>query len=135
MASPFDDLDAEMSAIILSAYGETANIMPRRAGTYSAPGTDVDRQPVAALVVLSDNPGLDWLSGARRGSELTGGTRVSVSEAEVWMSKLQAEELGFKLEKGDRITFPSRGTAYNVVAVMVTDMGDVRAMLVREGEG
>jgi hypothetical protein len=133
MASPFDDLDAELSASVLAAYGETASIFPRRGGTYATPGTDHDRQPVSALVVLSDSPGLEWLSGARRGSELTGGTRVGVGEAEMWMSKVQADELGFKLAKGDRVSFPARGTAYSVVAVMVTDMGDVRALLVREG--
>jgi hypothetical protein len=134
MVSPFDDMDTALSAAVLTAYGETAHIAPRRAGTYSAPGADDGRQPVMALVVLSDTPGLEWLSGARRGSELTGGTRVAVSEAEVWMSKAQAEELGFKLAKGDKISFPSRGAAYNVVSVMVTDMGDVRALVVREGE-
>jgi hypothetical protein len=135
MASPFDDLDAELSAMVLTAYGEAASIFPRRGGTYAAPGTDENRQPVKALVVLSDSPGLEWLSGARRGSELVGGTRLNLSEAEMWMSKLQADELGFKLSKGDRIEFPARGTAYSVVSVMTTDMGDVRALLVREGEG
>lgn len=133
MGSPFDDLDAEMSAVILSAYGETANIIPRRAGTYSTPGADADRMPVAALVVLSESPGLEWLSGARRGSDLTGGTRVNVGEAEVWMGKAQADELGFKIVKGDKINFPSRGTTYSVVAVMITDMGDTRLLVVKEG--
>ena len=135
MTSPFDDLDAELSASVLTAYGETANIIPRRSGTYSAPGSDEDRQPVAALVVLSDSPGLEWLSGSRRGSELTGGSRVPISEAEVWMSKAQAAELGFALAKGDRISFPSRGIAYSVVQVRTTQMGDVSALVVREGEG
>jgi hypothetical protein len=134
MASPFDALDAELSAAVLTAYGETALITPRRGTTYAAPGVDTDRPPVSALVVFSESPGLEWLSGARRGSELTGGSRLGVSEAEIWMSKAQADELGFKLAKGDKISFPSRGTAYSVVAVMTTDMGDVRAMIVREGE-
>jgi hypothetical protein len=135
MGSPFDDLDAQLAAEILTAYGETVSIFPRRSGTYATPGSDYDRQPVSALVVLSDSPGLEWLSGARRGSDLVGGTRVNVGETELWMSKAQADELGFKLSKGDRVEFSSRGTAYNVVSVMTTDMGDVRALLVREGEG
>jgi hypothetical protein len=89
--------------------------------------------PVAALVVLSDSPGLEWLSGARRGSDLTGGTRVTVGEAEVWMGKAQADALGFKITKGDKITFPSRCATYSVVAVMTTDMGDTRLLVVKEG--
>jgi hypothetical protein len=134
MGSPFDDLDAELSAAVLTAYGETAIITPRRGTTYAAPGTDQDRQSVSALVVLSDSPGLEWLSGQRRGSELTGGSRLGVSEAEVWMSKAQADEIGFKIAKGDRVSFPARDIAYSVVAVMVTNMGDVRLLIVREGE-
>lgn len=133
MASPFDDLDAELSASVLTAYGEACRIIPRRAGTYSAPGSDADRSPVYALVIFSDTPGLEWLSGARRGSELSGGTRLNVGEAEVWMSRAQADELGFKLSKGDLISFPSRDQKFSVVAVMATQMGDVRLLVVKEG--
>ena len=132
MGSPFEDADAELSAPVLEAFGEPATIRPRRGSQYGSPGADADRLPDQVEVIFSESPGLEWLSGSRRGSDLQGGTRVSVGDAEVWISKAGIDALGYTPAKGDLVSL--RGRAFSVAAApMVSDLGDMRLLLVREG--
>ncbi len=132
MGSPFDEADAELSEAALEAFGEPATIRPRRGGQYGSPGADADRLPDQVEVIFSESPGLEWLSGSRRGSDLQGGTRVSVGDAEVWLSKAGVDGLGYTPAKGDTVSL--RGRRFAVVAApMVSDMGDMRLLLAREG--
>jgi len=131
MGSAFDALDKEISSAINAAFAEPAIYTPRRAGQYAPHVSDADRSPVAVSIVFSESPNLEWLSGARRGSDLQGGSRMVVGDAEAWMSKDQAASLGFTTSKGDRLEF--RGRVFSVTAVYTTDAGDVSLLLVREG--
>lgn len=131
MGSPFDALDAELSSAVVAEFSETCNITPRRTAQYGAPGVDPDRTATPTVAVLSISPGQEVLFG---GDEIRK-RHITVGETECWISKVHADALPFKIQKGDKITFPRTPPLnFSVIeAPLVTDMGDVRLMLAKEG--
>lgn len=134
MSSAFDEMDAALSAAVNEAFAEPATLLPRRDGGQFGPrAADPDRDPTEVQVIFSESPSIEGISGARRGTEMHGGARLSVSDAEAWISAADAAEIGFSIEKGDMLVFVSRSRSFNVSAApMITNMGDVRLLLTRE---
>lgn len=135
MSSAFDEIDAALSVAVNEAFAEPATLMPRRDGGQFGPrAADPDRDPEEVQVIFSESPGVAGIAGNRRGTEMHGGTTLSVSDAEAWISAADAAGLGYSIEKGDMLVFVSRSRSFNVAsAPMITNMGDIRLLLTREG--
>lgn len=131
VGSSFDALDAATSSAVVDLYGETAHIIPRRAGQYSVPGGDSDRPPVAVVAVLSISPGADDMFFGRDNR----GSRIGHNESEVWLPKAEALKLGFKMQKGDKVSFPERDPPleFTIAIAHQTDMGDMQLIVTKEG--
>jgi hypothetical protein len=136
MTSQFYDIVADLNAAVSEAYGEVVRIVPRRDGQYIAPTSDTDRQPVEVVAAFTNSPGIEFLAGGRRGSEMVGGTRLAVTEATLWIGRENYEALGFEIVKGDRIELISREgwPAYSVAAAQKGHVGDINFLLIRDGE-
>ena len=134
MASPFDALDAEMSAAMLTAYGEAASITPRRGGQYAAPGLDPQRSsnPVPVMGVYTGTPEVA-VFGAADGQIVINGRTVT-ADAIFWMPKAQVDEVGFTIKRDDQVIMevqPGK-PSFSVIAVLLTELGDAQLYLVKE---
>ena len=135
MTSQFFDIAADLHAAMNAEFGEVVQIIPRRGGQYTAPISDSDRTPVCVVAIFSASPGRDRISGVRSGSEMMGGTKVTVTEAELWISREQTAEIGFCLQKGDGIALCARNgaPAYQIAEIHAGPMDALRLILVRDG--
>lgn len=135
MASPFDHLDAQVSAAVNAAFGEAVTIRPMTENGRTAPTVDGTREVKIITVQFALAPDTDYLSGARRGSEMMGSSRLNTNAAEAWISAEEASTLGYDLTTGDRIVLHTREglPVYQISAApQIYDTGDVNLILVRE---
>lgn len=135
MPSPFDALDAALSASCLDAFGEQAVLKPRRATDFSQIA-DPERQEVEIVGVYSAGPGETPIKGKSTGGEFSGPTRFATMRAEFWIDAETIAYLPYKIATGDLIVLTDRGgKVYEVVAAQPTDMGDVNLILAYHGVG
>ena len=136
MTSPFDELDAAMSAAMITAYGEVAVLRPRVRQQYVERAADSDRNAVQVWGVFSSGPFEQQLKGQHIGNENQGGMRFGAARSEFWMSAAQIAEIGFEPAAGDLLELPGRPSepAYAVSFVQRTDRGDINLSLVREDQ-
>ena len=136
MASPFDDLDALVSASVGSAFGEAAIITPRVSQQYAARAQDTNRASLTCHGVLSAGPADASVKGQTVGGEFAGATRIASTRAEFWIAKADLAMLGYIPARGDLVSFPTRvgSPAYAVSALQHTDLGDLTLILVAEDQ-
>ncbi len=136
MTAPFDDLDAAMSAAIVTAYGEVALLRPRVRQQYVERAADSDRNAVQVWGVFSAGPITQPLKGQFVGTETQGGLRVGAVRSEFWIGAAQIVEIGFEPATGDLLELPGRASepAYAVAFVQRTDRGDLTLVLTREDQ-
>jgi hypothetical protein len=129
MASPFDDLDALVSASVGSAFGEAAIITPRVSQQYAARAQDTNRASLTCHGVLSAGPADASVKGQTVGGEFAGATRIASTRADL-------ATLGYIPARGDLVSFPTRtgSPAYAVSALQHTDLGDLTLILVAEDQ-
>lgn len=134
MTSPFDDLDAAMSAAINTAYGEVAVLRPRIRRQYVERAGDSDRPAVRVWGVFSSGPFEQPIKGQLVGNENQGAMRFAGAKAEFWIGTAQVAEMGFEPSAGDLLELPGRPSepAYAVSFVQRTDRGDLNLILTRE---
>jgi hypothetical protein len=134
MTSPFDELDAELSAAVLTAYGEAAAIVPRRGGQYAAPGFDPERSsgPVPVMGVFTATPEVS-VFGSADGQVVVNG-RTITADAILWLSKAQVAAIGFQIKRDDQIIMEAQTgkPTYTVVAPAMTELGDTQLFLVKD---
>ena len=130
MASPFDALDAALSAACASAFGEAAVLRPRKASQYTERAVDPERPEAPIIGIYSAGPGEVPIRGAATGGEFQGPTRFATMRAEFWIEAEHVAGLPYTLAKGDLIVLTDRGDLpYEIVKVQPTDMGDVNLIL------
>jgi hypothetical protein len=130
MASPFDALDAALSASCMSAFGEAATLRPRKASQYTERAADPARPSATISGVYSAGPGDVPIKGASKGGEFQGPTRFATMRAEFWISSEDIACIPYKIAVGDLITLTDRGgLSYEVVSAQVTDLGDVNLII------
>lgn len=130
MASPFDALDAALSASCLGAFGEAATLRPRMASQYTERAADPARPEAQIFGVYSAGPGEVPIRGEATGGEFKGPTRFATMRAEFWIGAEHIAGLPYTVAKGDLIILTDRGDLpYEIVKVQPTDMGDVNLIL------
>jgi len=134
MGAAFDDLDALMSAAVVTAYGEVAILRPRARQQYVERAADSDRNPVQIWGVFSSGPFEQPIKGQLVGNDNQGAMRFAGAKAEFWIGTVQVAEMGFEPSAGDRLELPGRPTepSYAVAFVQRTDRGDLNLILTRE---
>ena len=134
MPSPFDDLDAALSAAVDANFGERAAIIPRVSGQYVARAADPGRAQRLVRGVFSLGPASDTVQGQVKGAEFSGTTRMVSGASEFWISAAEAAALGYEIAAGDVVRLDSRPGApvYAVAAPHRTDAGDINLILVKE---
>lgn len=130
MASPFDALDAALSASCMSAFGEAAMLRPRKASQYTERVADPARPSAPIFGIYSAGPGEVPIRGAAAGGEFRGPTRFATMRAEFWIGAEHIANLPYQIATGDLIVLTDRGgLPYEIVAAQPTDMGDVNLIL------
>lgn len=137
MPSPFDDLHAEMTAVIVDTFGETrARLIPRIPETsqYKARASDPARQAILVFGVFTYAPADERLQGQVRGDGLGGPTRVSMSAAEFWMGQEMLSQIPYSIQKGDVIELLDRPNSprFAVSNMQQSHMGEMNLILVKE---
>jgi hypothetical protein len=133
MPSPFDALDAALSATCLGAFGEVASLVPRVASQYTVPQPDPARQQTDIVGIYSAGPGETPIKGKATGGDFTGPTRFVTTRAEFWVDAETMASLPYEIAKGDMLILTDRGdTPYEIIAAQPTDMGDVNLILAYE---
>ena len=134
MGAAFDDLEAAMSAAIVTAYGEVGILRPRTRQQYVERAADSDRNAVQIWGVFSSGPFEQPLKGQLVGNQNQGAMRFAGAKAEFWIGTAQVAEMGFEPAAGDLLELPGRPTepAYAVSFVQRTDRGDLNLILTRE---
>ncbi len=134
MGGAFDDLEAGMSAAIVTAYGEVALLRPRTRPQYVERTADSDRNAFQIWGVFSSGPFEQPIKGQLVGNQNQGALRFAGAKAEFWIETAQAVEMGFEPSAGDLLELPGRPSepAYAVSFVQRTDRGDLNLILTRE---
>lgn len=136
MASPFDDLDADVSAAIDAEFGEVVQVRPRVSAQYVERAPHPTIMPFDVLATFSAGPTVEQVKGQVRGAELVGATRLGSMTAECWIARAMLAIMPHYPAVGDAIALISRVGApvYAVSQTQATDMGDVNLILVREDQ-
>lgn len=130
MASPFDALDAALSASCVGAFGEAATLRPRTNSQYSDHAPDPLRPEAQISGVYSAGPGEVPIKGATQNGGFQGATRFATMRAEFWVPAEAVAALPYKVAKHDLIILDDRGgLPYEIVAVQRTDLGDLNLIL------
>lgn len=135
MASPFDDLDADLSAAINDTFAtDAAYLTPRTQTAYSEAAADPARPAKPVLGIFSAGAGQDTIQGRAKGKRFDGATRLSELRAEFWISAAAVASLGYEIETGDLLVITDRPDLppYRVSNTQGTDMGDVNCLLTPE---
>jgi hypothetical protein len=134
MSAAFDDLDAVMSAAIVTAYGEVAILRPRARQQYVERAADSDRTAVQIWGVFSSGPFEQPIKGQLVGNDNQGAMRLAGAKAEFWIGTAQVADMGFEPATGDLLELPGRPSepGYAVSFVQRTDRGDLNLILTRE---
>lgn len=134
MSTPFDELDARLSAGVDGAFGSTALIRPRTSSQYAARAADPERAAFQVVGVFSAGPAESDISGQSRGAQFAGLTRLSQQAASLWLSAAAVAALPYRPARGDAVEFPGRpgSPVYAIVAVRPSDMGDMELILTIE---
>lgn len=137
MPSPFDAMDADLSAAVMDAFGETvaATIRPRVLSQYRGRTAD-NARPVRSLAgIFSAGPQVEQMKGASS-AELAGSTRMATRACEFWVSAANVAALPYRIAVGDLIEFPGRAEepAYSVARIQPSDLGDLNLLLVVEDQ-
>ena len=131
MPSPFDALDAQLSASVLDAYGESAaRIVPRVSAPYGAPAPDPARQEIDVTGVFSAGPAhLDPLAGAPRDASGLRSTALRFWVPASWWALH-----GPSLRRGDALVLLDRSNTpvLAIASIAPTDLGDAELVLTRE---
>ena len=134
MSTPFDELDATMSAAIRDAFGTTALILPRLSTQYAARADDPARAAVEVVGIFSAGPAETEIRGQARSTDFAGLTRLNQQAASFWISAATVAEIPYRVARGDAVRFPERPgePTYAVVAPRPSDMGDIELLLAIE---
>lgn len=134
MTTPFDALDARLSAAIGASFGEAAIITPRISAEYAGYIADPDRAAMAVQVVFSAGPINQRLGGIARG-DLTGQTKFQSQTALIWISAAILAGLPYEIRQGDAVALVGRpGQRFRIAAPMATDLNDIEFMLTAEDD-
>ena len=134
MSSPFDDLDAALSAAVDGVFATKAIILPRLSSQYAERTDDPERASVEVTGVFSAGPAASEIPGQARSSDFDGVTRLNQQAASFWVSAAVAAEIPYRVARGDAVKFPERPgePTYAVVAPRPSDMGDIEFVLAIE---
>lgn len=130
MPNPFADLDAEMSDLIGSEFGEQAVISPRIASDFIVSAADPQRLPQTILGVYSSGPVLERLGSV--GNKGGWDTRRASESQVFWVSAAQFAALGYDVSPNDHLIIAGRaGSPFRITAILPTDLGDVELHLTK----
>ena len=125
--SQFDDLDAELSAVMEEEFGDMAVLSPRVKSEYGAAQPDPDRPEQQVRGIYSSGPVIRKLDGDARGSQFH--TRQASEVPTFWISAASFAALGYDVKDGDQLTISGRAKVFRVVAIMATNCGDIELHL------
>lgn len=132
MPNPFDALDAAVSAVVMSAFGESeaATLRPRTRSEY-ATGDDPARTARPIRGVFTESHGIENLRGAATDATFSGVTRLSVQMAEFFLPAAEVAAVPYAIKQGDALAFPARPGApvYTVSDIQRADTGDLNLIL------
>ncbi len=135
MPTPFDALDAALSASCDAAFGEPAVLRPRKASQYAERAVDPTRPVREITGIFSAGPGETRLKGKAMGTDFGGASRVATTRAEFWIAATDAASIGYEIRTGDVIVLTDRdASVYEVVFPQRTDLGDLNLILAFDGE-
>lgn len=130
MPTPFDALDAAMSASMTAAFGEAATLRPRVASQYAERADDPGRPAATITGVFSAGPAEVPIKGNSKGGEFSGPTKFTTVRSEFWIDAARVAQLPYRPAVGDLVILPGRGgAAYEIVGMQPTDMGDLNLIL------
>lgn len=132
----FKLLDRVAGRALDTALGGKVTVRPQTlAGQYGGSQPDASRPQRSSVAHFQSDPKTDDFRGSVIGTEVKGGTRLSVpGETTVLFTRQQYDALGYDLRKGDLITFEDEpGTPTFGVAKNPHRQGqDVEIVLTRE---
>lgn len=109
MASRFHEIDRLAQDSQTEHNGEPVTITPYIQSDYTGqadPGRAV-KTVMAVVMVAAESMSF---KGNLRGDENVSGTRFSSAPSIIWLSKAEADKIGYDLSKGDRIVTETYGT-------------------------
>ncbi len=137
MPSPFDALDAAMSAVVMDNFGETvaAILRPRTESQYVERAVDGARPETTVRGIFSAGPSEGDIRGNST-AEFKGTTRMAQIAAEFWLPASEVAALAYTVAQGDLLRFPGRPSSpeYVVVRIQWSDMGDMNLILAAENQ-
>ena len=127
MSSPFKVLDQLAQQAVTDLDGEFFSFKPKQAviNGFQSPASDSSREHVSVKGILSVVPAETEVKGSRRQSEISGSSRYSLSDIELWISFSEFSKLDFKVEAGDVIQQIECCKSFEVLRVKPTEQGDV----------
>jgi|GEM_PF-1599049 len=128
MPSPFDEMDAEIQAVVDETFGEGIRIEPMLSGNYST-GPDPSRPVRTTRATISRAPSvvsINYPATNRTSAD------AAMAPVEVWLDRAAYGALGYTLRKGDNIVFTDETgePRFSVAAVHNSDHSDIRVPLV-----
>lgn len=117
-------------------FGETVRVEPRQEADYTDALPDPTRPARQLTAVVALTPTVEKFEGAREGSRINTGSRISVREATIWLTPDAYAAIGYKLVEGDRVLLTERPQEppYKLSrAPETSDRGDVVITLVVDG--
>lgn len=135
MPTPFDALDADISAVILAHFGESEVVMLRPwARAEFAEGADQTRPARPIRGVFTAAPRETDLTGRAKGARASGVTDFAVVSCEFWVPAAEVTALPYAIRTGDRIQLTGRAGApvYSVSVPQACDTGDINLLLALE---
>jgi len=134
MTSRFNQYASGAARAFTGVMGETATITPRAKASknYASPVADPDRALFVIEGIFSLAPKNSNIQGQKRGGDFTGATRISVSEAEFWISSENYATAATEIRGGDLLSLNDGADNYTVSDPRKNDTGDYELILTRE---
>lgn len=124
---------ARAFAALDRTLGEPVRVVPRLVSDYGPALPDPDRSATDTRAVVALTPKTGDLEGARHGTNINTGSRVSVRSATLWLRPSAYAAIGYEVREGDQIVLTERMNepAYTVARnPVLSDRGDVMITLV-----
>lgn len=124
---------ARAFAALDRSLGEPVRVLPRLASDYTEALPDPDRSVANTRAVVALTPKTGDFEGARHGTNINTGSRLSVRSASIWLSPSTYAAIGYEVREGDQIVMAERPDepAYTVARNPIfSDRGDVTIYLV-----